>query len=244
MGRKKKKKAKPKAPEAASDGRSALGEWAKSFAIAFVLFLLIRSFLLTTFVIISESMEETVLVGDLLLANRAAVGTRIPGTSWRIPGYTDLRRGDVVVFDPHHEEDLKLVKRLMGLPGDTVEMRNKVLIVNGVALDEPYVRHTDLRDDPLDPAPWRAQARLEPPPPESAPATRDTWGPLVVPPDHYFMLGDNRDTSLDSRYWGFLESWRVEGRVFLIYFSYNRGSLRPFPWLREIRWGRLGDRVR
>jgi signal peptidase I len=74
--------------------------------------------------------------------------------------------------------------------------------------------------------------------------TRDDWGPIVVPEGYYFMLGDNRDASYDSRYWGLLEQWRIEGRVSFIYFSYNRDSLRPFPFLKEIRWGRIGDRVR
>jgi signal peptidase I len=106
-----------------------LMEWIKSFGIALVLFLIIRSFLVHTFVIISGSMEETLLVGDLLLVNRAAVGSKVPGTPWRVPGYSKVERGDILVFDPPHEEDLKLVKRLMGLPGDTIEMRDKVFYV-------------------------------------------------------------------------------------------------------------------
>jgi signal peptidase I len=226
-------------------GENVLLEWVKSLVVALVLFFIIRSFLLHTFVIISGSMEDTLLVGDLLLVNRAAVGSPVPGTSWRIPGYSKVKRGDILVFDPPHEQDLKLVKRLVGLPGDTVEMRQKVLYVNGRPMDEPYVQHQDPHRD--DASPWmswqrghllRAEADGEYRP------TRDNWGPLLIPPDHYFMLGDNRDTSLDSRYWGLLEGWRLEGRAVLIYFSYNKGSLRPFPALREIRWGRVGSRVR
>ena len=234
-------------PETGKGGRreeNALLEWTKSIIVALILFFFIRTFLVHTFVIISGSMEETLLVGDLLLVNRAAVGSQVPGTSVRVPGYSRLERGDILVFDPPHEEDMKLVKRLMGLPGDTVEMRDKVFYVNGEALEEPYVQHTPDRDDEMHPwmtwqeeylVPAEGNGRYRP--------TRDNWGPLVIPEDRYFMLGDNRDTSLDSRYWGLLEGWRLEGRAVLVYFSYNKDSLRPFPWLREIRWGRVGDLI-
>jgi signal peptidase I len=220
-------------------------EWTKSILVALVLFFLIRSFLLHTFVIISGSMEETLLVGDLLLVNRAAVGSPIPGTSIRIPGYSEVDRGDILVFDPPHEEDMKLVKRVMGLPGDTLEMREKVLYVNGVPREEPYVKHTfDLADDPNPMMAWQRDHLLPREGNGGYTPTRDNWGPIVIPPDNYFMLGDNRDTSLDSRYWGLLEAWRLEGKAVLVYFSYNKESFRPFPWLREIRWGRIGDRIR
>jgi len=223
---------------------NALLEWTKSIIVALVLFFFIRSFLIHTFVIISGSMEETLLVGDLLLVNRAAVGSPVPGTGWRIPGYSTLERGDILVFDPPHEPDLKLVKRLMGLPGDTIEMRNKAFYVNGEALEEPYVRHMDSRDDLHPWMSWQEEFALQTEANGSYSPTRDNWGPLVIPSDRYFMLGDNRDTSLDSRYWGFLEGWRLEGRAVLTYFSYNKGSLRPFPWIKEIRWSRIGDLVR
>ncbi len=188
-------------------------------------------------------MEDTLLVGDLLLVNRAAVGSRVPGTSIRIPGYSKVERRDILVFDPPHEENMKLVKRLMGLPGDTIEMRNRVFMVNGAALDEPYVKHQDIPDESSSWMTWQADYVLRDSVPGQYRPTRDNWGPLVIPPDRYFMLGDNRETSLDSRYWGFLEGWRLEGRAVLIYFSYNKDSLHPFPWIREIRWGRIGKIV-
>ena len=224
-------------------GENALVEWTKSLLVALVLFFIIRSFLIHTFVIISGSMEETLLVGDLLLVNRAAVGSPIPGTSWRIPGYSQVERGDILVFDPPHEEDLKLVKRLIGLPGDTLEMRDKVLYINGEVLDEPYVRHVDSRDDVHPWMSWQEEFAIKDPSDGVYSPTRDNWGPLVIPPDRYFMMGDNRDTSLDSRYWGLLEGWRFEGRAVFTYFSYNKLSMRPFPWLREIRWSRIGDLI-
>jgi len=226
----------------ASASHAAL-EWVKSLAIAAVLFVLLRSFLVQTFVITSGSMEDTLLVGDMLMVNRAAIGSPIPFTELRIPGYSEPHRFDVLVFDPPHEETLKLVKRLIGLPGDTLEMRNRTLYINGVAQQEPYVKHSDVPDETH---PWMAWQRdyLAPGLDRNAYVpTRDNWGPLVIPVDRFMMLGDNRETSLDSRYWGLLEGWRLEGRAVFIYFSYNKDSYRPFPWLREIRWGRIGDGI-
>lgn len=222
---------------------NALVEWTKSLVIAAVLFVVLRTFLVQTFVITSGSMENTLLVGDMLMVNRAAIGSRIPFTGIRIPGYSEPHRLDVIVFDPPHEEDLKLVKRLMGMPGDTLQMRNQVLYINGVAQDEPYLKHSDQPDDVH---PWMEWQRdyLAPGVDRASYApTRDNWGPLVIPEDRYFMMGDNRETSLDSRYWGLLEGWRLEGRAVFIYFSYNKESYRPFPWIREIRWGRIGDGI-
>lgn len=221
----------------------ALVEWTKSLVIAAILFVVLRSFLVQTFVITSGSMEETLLVGDMLMVNRAAIGSRIPLTSVRIPGYSTPRRLDVLVFDPPHEETLKLVKRLIGVPGDTLQMRNRVLYRNGVAQDEPWVRHSDVPDDVHPWMEWQREYLLDGVDARSYAPTRDNWGPLVIPENRYFMLGDNRETSLDSRYWGLLEGWRLEGRAVFIYFSYNKDSYRPFPWLREIRWGRVGQGI-
>ncbi len=215
-------------------------EWAKSIAIAVVLFLVLRTFLVQTFVITSGSMEDTLLVGDMLLVNRLAIGSRVPGTALRIPGYSSPRRGDVLVFDPPHEPDLMLIKRLVGLPGDTLQMRDRVLYVNGERLDEPYVVHTDAGDEVHPWMQWQRDFLLPGADPVTYAPTRDNWGPIVVPEDRYFMLGDNREHSLDSRYWGLLEGWRLEGRAVFTYYSYNKDSYRPFPALREVRWNRIG----
>ena len=201
-------------------------------------------------------MEEALLVGDFLIANRAAVGVRIPGRicppiipipcrQARLPGYSSVRRGDILVFDPPHEPDLKLVKRLIGVPGDTVSMKDGVLTLNGQLQNEPYVKHEHPTGDDPDPRmAWQAEYLVDDGiPSEGYRPTRDNWGPLVIPEDRYFMLGDNRDTSLDSRYWGLLERWRIEGRASFIYFSFNKGSFRPFSWLREIRFGRVFSRI-
>jgi signal peptidase I len=219
-------------------------EWAKSIGIAALLFFFLRSFLVQTFVITSGSMEETLLVGDMLMVNRASIGSHIPFTSVRIPGYSTPKRGDVLVFDPPHEETLKLVKRLVGMPGDTLSMRNRVLYVNDQALEEPYLNHSDVGDEAHPWMEWQREFLLAGADPQTYAPTRDNWGPLVIPEDRYFMMGDNRETSLDSRYWGLLEGWRLEGRAVFTYFSYNKDSYRPFPWLREIRFGRIGRGIR
>ncbi len=224
----------------AKEKENSATEWTKSIAIAVVLFLVLRTFLVQTFVITSGSMEGTLLVGDMLVVNRAAIGSKIPGTGVRIPGYSTPRRGDVLVFDPPHEETLKLIKRLIGMPGDTLEMRDRILYRNGVIVDEPYVVHTDASDEMH---PWMEWQRDFVAPGVDALAyapSRDNWGPLVIPEDRYFMLGDNRERSLDSRYWGLLEGWRLEGRALFTYYSYNKDSYDPFPAIREVRWGRIG----
>ena len=225
----------------------AIWEWTKSILIALVLFLIIRTFLIQTFVITSGSMRDTLLVGDFLMVNRLALGSRIPGTSIRTPGYSEPHRGDVTVFDPPHEENLKLVKRLVGMPGDTLEMRDKVLYIDGVAQKEPYARYEDVEGEADAPDPWMAWQRqflVDTVNAADYRPTRDSWGPIVVPPDRYFMLGDNRDASLDSRYWGLLERWRLEGKAFFIYFSYDRDALVPFPFIQEVRWSRIFDGIR
>lgn len=224
--------------EKGEDPNSA-AEWTKSIVIAVLLFVFLRTFLVQTFVITSGSMEETLLVGDMLLVNRMAIGSRVPGTDLRIPGYSEPERGDVLVFDPPHEPDLMLIKRLVGLPGDTLEMRNRVLYVNGESQDEPYVVHDAPGDDVHPWMVWQRDHFIGGDPRAYAP-TRDNWGPLVIPEDRYFMLGDNREHSLDSRYWGLLEGWRLEGRAVFTYYSYNKDSYRPLPAIREVRWGRIG----
>ena len=222
---------------------SSLWEGAKSLLLAFALFLALRSFVIQNFVITSGSMIETLLVGDFLMVNRVALGSRIPFTRTLVPGYSEPHRFDVIVFDPPHEENLKLVKRLIGMPGDTVEMRDKVLWINGAAVEEPWVRYEGAGDEVHPMMEWQRDRVGPGVDPTTYRPTRDTWGPLVVPPEHYFMLGDNRDSSLDSRYWGLLERWRLEGRAVFIYFSYDRDSPRPFAFLREVRGGRIGTSI-
>ena len=229
-------------------GRAAhttLAKWAKTFIVVALLFVILRAFLVDTFIVTSDSMENTLQMGDMFVVNRAAMGSRIPFTSVRIPGYGEPHRGDVLVFDPPPSNFLsvELVKRLIGMPGDTLEMRNRVVYVDGKAQDEPYVHHTDVRDERHFWMEWQKKYLLPGVDPHTYSPTRDNWGPLVVPDGRYFMMGDNREASLDSRYWGPVGRSRLRGRAVSVYFSYKRQSHGLFPWLTQIRWGRIGESI-
>lgn len=220
--------------------------WMRSLGMALVLFLLIRTFLIEAFQIPSGSMERTLLAGDFLFVNKAVYGAQIPGTKARLPGYESPRRGDVIVFAYPKNPELNYVKRVIGMAGDTVEMRHGEVRVNGRRLVEPYVQRVDPSHDVSDPEfAWQRDyfvgapddvRRLRP--------TRNSWGPLVVPPGKFFVLGDNRDNSADSRYWGFVDAKAVKGRPLVVYFSYDREAHQALPWLTDIRWRRLGSVVR
>jgi signal peptidase I len=221
-------------------------EWFKAISTAIVLFLVVRTFVVEAFKIPTGSMERTLLVGDFLLVNKAIYGAELPLSGRRLPAFGLPDRGDVVVFLPPHDPGKNYVKRIVGLPGDTLEMREKVLYVDGEPQVEPFVRHLDSFGDQADERmlwqlghlvdgkrDWRAYH-----------PTRDNWGPLVVPPGRFFALGDNRDNSEDSRYWGFLEEGSIRGRPIFVYYSFENDPGRPFSWLTGIRWGRLGDPIR
>src|SRR5690348_5626227 len=221
--------------------------WMRSLGMALVLFLIIRTFLVEAFQIPSGSMERTLLVGDFLFVNKAVYGAQIPGTHARLPAFEAPRRGDVIVFPYPKNPDVTYVKRVIGLPGDTVQMIGGRVSVNDTALAEPYVQRIDPLHDYFDPEfNWQrdyirdtsdaARAVYRP--------SRDTWGPLVVPPGRYFVLGDNRDNSSDSRYWGFVGAAAIKGRPLVVYFSYDREAHDALPWLTDIRWHRLGSIIR
>lgn len=241
----------PRLPSPPESRRSVLARWfdswMRSLGMALVLFLIIRTFLLEAFQIPSGSMERTLLAGDFLFVNKAVYGAQIPGTSARLPGFHAPQRGDVMVFAYPKDPTLSYVKRVIGEPGDVVEMRTGQVYANGRALDEPYVQRIDPLHDGYDPDfSWQreylvartSEQRLRYHP------TRDTWGPLRVPAGKYFVLGDNRDNSSDSRYWGFVDASAVKGRPLVVYFSYDRGTRDPLPWLTDIRWSRLGSLIR
>jgi signal peptidase I len=190
-------------------------------------------------------MEKTLLVGDFLLVNKAVYGAQLPGTHARLPGFAEPNRGDVVVFIPPHEPGKNYVKRLVGLPGDVLEMHGRVLSINGEPQIEPYVQHTDISgmDMVLPDMLWQLRHLAGSVSSETYHPTRDNWGPIVVPEGSYFMLGDNRDDSEDSRFWGFVDRAAIKGRPLFIYYSFDNGTMRPFPWITQIRWARIGDMI-
>lgn len=219
-------------------------EWMKTIVVGFVLFMLLRTFLIQTFRITSGSMEETLLVGDFLVLSKSAYGATIPGTDVQLPGYTNPNRGDVVVFRGHHEP-IDLVKRLVGLPGDTLGMRSGELFINGArALEEEYAQHSGATGDGFHPwMTWQAEFLVDSVDTTAYKPTRDDWGPIVVPSGKYFVLGDNRDESLDSRFWGFVDPTELKGKAVLLYFSFDRDKLGSVPFFTQVRWNRIGDKV-
>lgn len=218
----------------------------RSLGMALVLFLIIKTFFFEAFQIASGSMTHTLLTGDFLFVNKALYGAQIPGTRARLPGFRQPRRGDVIVFNFPRDPRQDYVKRVIGTPGDTVAMRSGLVEVNGHALAEPYVHRIDPRNDlrsaDFD---WQRSYYLAPSDfdRQHYQPSRDTWGPIVVPLGKYFVLGDNRDDSSDSRYWGFVDAKAVKGRTLLVYFSYDREAHDALPWLTDIRWSRLGSLI-
>ncbi len=200
--------------------KSKTREFSESLLVALVVFLVLRTFVLQAFRIPSSSMEETLLIGDFLFINKIEYGARIPFTAARIPGFREPRPGDIVVFrfpegiespGPH----VDFIKRCVAVGGQTVEMRERQLYVDGIPQEEPFVCHQDSYSNPM----------------------RDSFGPLTVPRGHLFMLGDNRDHSHDSRYWGTLPMEQVHGRAFVRYFSWDQVG-------RRVRFDRLLTAVR
>ena len=231
------------AKQAASSFGRGVMEWVKTILVGFVLFMVLRTFLIQTFRITSGSMEGTLLVGDFLVLSKSAYGATVPGTGLKLPGYTHPTRGDVVVFRGHHEP-IDLVKRLVGLPNDTLAMKDGVLFINDQPQEEIHARHSDPSGDGFHPwMSWQAEYLVDTVDAENYRPTRDDWGPLVVPGDRYFVLGDNRDESLDSRYWGFVDPASLKGKAVLLYFSFDRDALGPVPFVNQVRWTRIGERV-
>jgi len=223
---------------------STLWDWTKSITVAFVLFLIVRTFVVEAFRIPTSSMENTLMVGDFLLVNKAVYGAEIPGTSLHLPAFEQPRRGDVIVFIPPDYPNKNYVKRLVGVPGDTLEMRDKQLFVDGRPVNEPYVRYIDRYGDVVHPDMlWQSNYLLTGARRSYHP-TRDNWGPLVVPADSFFVLGDNRDNSEDSRYWGFVPRSAILGKPWFVYYSFDPTAPDDMPWLEDVRWKRIGEPVR
>jgi signal peptidase I len=218
-------------------------DWTKSIVVALVVWFFLRTFLVEAFRIPSGSMENTLLIGDFLFVNKALYGAEVPLIHKRLPPVREPRRDDILVFDSVEEEGLKVVKRLIGMPGDTLSMENGELFRNGQRVNEPYAVHSDptRSEDPIQRAKmreWQLPHLVHRDPATYQPDLQE-WGPIVVPPNSFFMMGDNRDSSYDGRYWGFLPRTNVRGRPLVVYFSYDPSSWRALPFLTAVRWGRL-----
>lgn len=200
--------------------RTIFQEYIEAFVVAVILAIIIRALFVQAFKIPSGSMYPTLEVGDHILVNKLVYGIRIPFTDLRWPVFRNPERGDVIVFTFPLDRSKDFIKRVVGVGGDVVEIRNKKVILNGTVVDETYAK---LRySDP------RSYQAFESP--------RDNLGPVKIPPGYLFVMGDNRDESHDSRFWKFVPLTDVKGKAFLIYYSAG-----PFPM---IRWERFFTIIR
>ena len=216
--------------------KSIIREYAEALIIAIILALTIRVFVVQAFKIPSGSMIPTLLIGDHILVSKLAYGFQLPKdcefqvafppvtcfSSTIVMNFDPPQRGDVIVFRYPEDENKDFIKRVIGTPGDVIEIHNKNVLINGEALvDNAFTQRVD---------PGIIDGRINP---------RDNFGPITVPTDSYFVMGDNRDQSLDSRFWGFVKMDKVKGRAFLVYWSWNgQGS-----WTDWVRWNRIGKSI-
>ena len=189
--------------------KSVVREYAESLIIAVVLALFVRTWVFQAFKIPTGSMENNLLIGDHLLVNKFIFGPTPLAIGRAVLPVRPIRRGDIVVFKYPDEPERDFIKRVIGLPGDTIELKNKKVHINGQPLEEPYVHFLT--------APSNDYQEV------TSYDVRERFGPVTVPADQYFVMGDNRDNSQDSRYWGFLPRGHVKGKALLIYWSYESG---------------------
>jgi signal peptidase I len=224
--------------------KSTVREYFESIVIAVILALFIRTFVVQAFKIPTGSMENNLLVGDHLLVNKLVYAPTISALERGIMPVDQIGRGDIVVFKYPEDPERDFIKRVIGLPGETLEVRNKQVYIDGTALDEPYVRF------------------IQPPagPGASTYDVRERYGPVTIPANQYFVMGDNRDNSQDSRYWGYLPREFVKGRALMVYWSYDaepepfrdadagggvRGIVSAVPqFFTRTRWSRIFHIIR
>jgi len=214
--------------------KSGVRETLEAVGAALILALIIRTFLVQAFKIPSGSMLETLQIGDHLLVNKIAYGTPvdIPFTGimlFHVPGFGRPEHGDILVFKYPQNPKRDFIKRVIGVGGDTIEIRDKTVYRNGQRLQEPYAVHRDPNTLPAGTSP------------------RDNVAPFKVPEGKLFMMGDNRDQSLDSRFWGFVDESQVRGKAFILYWSWNGkarwgGDSLLTDWHGgKVRWSRIGN---
>ena len=193
--------ANSQAEKKTKSNRNIFQEYSEAFVVAVVLAIIIRALFVQAFKIPSGSMQPTLLIGDHILVNKLIYGIRIPFTDKRFPEFVQPRRGDVIVFVFPEDRTKDFIKRVVAVAGDTIEIRNKQVILNGQAVTNPHARFSSNMVYPGDMN------------------RRDNMKPETVPPGHLFVMGDNRDESHDSRFWGFVPLEDVKGEAFLIYYS-------------------------
>jgi len=192
-----------------------LKEYAEALIVALILAFFIRSFAVQAFKIPSGSMLQTLQIGDHLLVSKFSYGIKIPFTHKMIIEREGPQHGDVIVFEFPEDPSKDFIKRVIGVPGDVIEVKDKKVFRNGVELTEPYIQHVDTS-------------------PVMVPR-RDNFGPVMVPQGKYFVMGDNRDESYDSRFWGFVDRNAIAGKALILYWSWED--------LTHIRWERIGQLV-
>ena len=206
------------APKAAKT-KHIVREYAESIIIAILLALVIRTFIVQAFKIPSGSMEDTLAIGDHILVNKFIYGSKIPFTGGdRILKLRDPRRGDVIVFEYPEDPTKDFIKRVIGTPGDTIEVKDKHVYVNGTVYNNPHEVHKESETIPKEANP------------------RDFKDPVKVPPGNYFVMGDNRDRSYDSRFWGFVSMDKIKGLAFIKYWSWDKDKFR-------VRFGSIGKLI-
>jgi signal peptidase I len=232
------------APEKTKRTRSVFREYFELIAETAVFVFFVMTFVVQAFQIPTSSMEPNLLVGDFLLVNKLIYAQTASAVDRALLPRRDLRRQDIVVFKFPNDMSKDYVKRVVGLPGETVEIRNKVVFINGRPIEDRHAVHTD-------PA---IMGRNQDP--QLTGESRDNWGPYTVPAGHIFAMGDNRDNSYDSRYWKFLPLSYVKGRPWIIYFSYKAETdayqktsfgdrlKKILSFIPKARWGRLFKVIR
>jgi signal peptidase I len=224
--------------------KSVAREYLESIVVAVILALFIRTYVVQAFKIPTGSMETNLLIGDHLLVNKIVYSPSSLPLESRLLPKKPIQRGHVIVFKFPEDPTRDFIKRVIGLPGETVEVRNKAVYINGNRLDEPYVHFLE---PPIDSEYAEVHPRGD---------GRDNWGPQTVPAGHLFVMGDNRDNSRDSRFWGFLPMDQVKGRALIVYWSYEASREEYhrtgyLDWLRDTmsafgktRWNRFFHMIR
>jgi signal peptidase I len=215
--------------------KSTVREYFESIVVAVILALFIRTFVVQAFKIPTGSMEPNLLVGDHLLVNKFIFAPTASTAERVLLPMRPLQRGDIAVFKFPEEPERDFIKRVIGLPGDTIELKQRQVFINGAKVEEPYAHYLFPQGEGDESTVFDV---------------RERYGPVTVPADHYFMMGDNRDNSQDSRYWGFLPAHYVKGRALMIYWSFDAPAGAQQDGLRGVisslasivtstRWSRL-----